>query len=105
MRLRRREEDTAPLSPYADDWVTAKERSILGDQEAARLAHERRAEQARRRPPFIIDPEVDLVAERSDLADEGVAEDISTAALDVLAGREALLDGLLMPFVTKGEAQ
>lgn len=93
MRLRRRDDHTAPPSPYADDWVTATERRLLGDEEAARVAHERRREAGRYRPPFVM-TEDDLTPERPTV--DGHRRDETVLA--ILAGRQALLDGLLMPF-------
>lgn len=93
MRLRRREEDTAPLSPYADEWVTTHERRLLGDEDAARLAHERRREAGRHRPPFVIDYDTDVVDERPDHIG-----DPREAALAIRAGRRALLAGQPMPW-------
>lgn len=99
MRARRRDTEDQPLSIYADDWVSARERGLLGDREANRLAFDRRREEALHRPPVVIDYAADVTGERPSAA-EPTPED--TAALDVLAWREAVLAGDLLPWMTKG---
>lgn len=98
MRLRRRGDDAAPLSPYADDWVTARERGLLGDREANTLAFERRHEESRHRAPFVIDWDTDVTTERPTEA-QRAPED--TTALEILAWREAVLAGDLLPWMTR----
>lgn len=95
MRLRRRDDDTAPLSPWADDWVTATERRLLGDEDAARLAHERRRDAGRYRPRSVIDFEAYVSDERPTV---DVANRDDEVAVAILAGRRALLADRPMPF-------
>lgn len=92
MKRRQRPADAAPLSPWADDWVTSRERDHLGDDEANRLAFARRREEALHRPAQALDDELVLDQRPTDEAP------LDTTALEVLAWRGAALAGQLLPW-------
>lgn len=94
MRLRNRHHITAPLSPWADDWVSSRERDLLGDQEANVLAFTRHREARLHRPPFVLD-DTAVALERPSELDRSPDE---TTALEVLSWRAAQLAGHLMPW-------
>lgn len=102
MKRRQRPGDAAPLSPWADDWVSARERSILGDREANALAFERYREESKHRPPVVIDFDQTVVPERPEITDRSPDD---ATALEVFAGREAILAGDLMPWLAKGASK
>lgn len=95
MKRRQRPADAAPLSPWADDWVTSRERGLLGDEEANRLAFARRREEEMHRPPFVIDYDKDVTDERPETTDRAPDD---TTTLEVLAWRDAALAGQLLPW-------
>lgn len=92
MKRRIRGADAAPLSPWADDWVTSRERDLLGDHEANRLAFARRREEALHRPAQTLDDVLVLEQRPTD------AESVDTAALEILAWRDAALAGDHLPW-------
>lgn len=95
MRLRNRNDITAPLSPWADDWVTSRERDLLGDQEANALAFTRHREACLHRPRFVLDFDTSVSLERPTDLDRSPDD---TTALEVLSWRAAQLAGYLMPW-------
>lgn len=92
MKRRQRPADAAPLSPWADDWVTSRERDLLGDDEANRLAFARRREEALHRPAQTLDDDLVLDQRPTD------ETPLDTTALEVLAWRDAALAGQLLPW-------
>ena len=94
MRLRNRHDITAPLSPWADDWVTSRERDLLGDLLANVLAFTRHREACLHRPRFVL-ADTAVALERPTDLDRSPDD---TTALEVLAGRAAHLAGHLMPW-------
>ncbi len=88
MRRRITEDQTRRLSGYADDYVTHSERRVLGDGHAALLAEDRRRDQQLRRRPFVLTE--DDVSDVRPAVDEHRTDDV---ALEVLAGRQHLLEG------------
>lgn len=96
MKRRRRDADAAPLSPWADDWVTSRERSLLGDERANVLAFQRHREEALHRPPVVIDVDTTVVPGRPAPVDRSPDD---TTELEVLSWRAAVLAGQLMPWM------
>lgn len=92
MRLRQRGTSDA-LSPWADDWVNGRERKLLGDQDAAALAFERRHAEQRHRTSVGIDFDTDVTDERPTAPHRG-----DETAREVMAWRAAVLRGLALPF-------
>lgn len=95
MRLRNRNDNTAPLSGWADDWVTSRERDLLGDPQANVLAFTRHREACLQRPPFVLDFDKSVSLERPTDLDRSPDD---TTALEVLSWRAAQLAGHLMPW-------
>lgn len=88
MRPWKRENSDAQ-SPWADDYVSAAEREIYGDDEAAVIAQERRNARLARHPHPDIDPE-DVAVHRDDLLDQAR---ITDTTVEVFAQRRHLLNG------------
>ena len=95
MRLRSRNNAAASLSPWADDWVTSRERDLLGDQQANALAFTRHREACLHRPRFVLDFDTSVTLERPTNLDRSPDD---TTALEVLSWRAAQLAGHLMPW-------